>query len=213
MSSTIHNLFSPPSASPAGDVNADGSVVVNADGSVVVAASAPKGIFDTMDALSLILMWIIFGYLMVLLNCDLQRLLINTPLFLHGMAILVVFFLMTTIDPNNKSANLLEIFSKTVFVYVCFLLVTKSKWYFALPVIVVISIDQVIKRAEASKSVEDRLSSNKIYHYGVRGLIVLLVTLGSIDYARLQKLEYKADFTWFKFFFGLSNRCKQIYRR
>jgi hypothetical protein len=124
------------------------------------------------------------------------------------MAIIVVFFLMTTIDPNNKSANLFEIGLKTVFVYICFLLVTKSKWYFALPVIVVISIDQMIKRADAAKPVEDRITRNKIYHYGVRGVIVLLVTVGSIDYARLQKLEYKSQFTWFKFFFGLSNRCK-----
>jgi hypothetical protein len=200
MSSLINHLFSSTTdASPADAVNADGSVT-----------PAPKGsgIFDTMDALSLILMWIIFGYLVVLLNCDLQRLLVNNPLFLHGMAILVVFFLMTTIDPNNKSANLFEIGLKTVFVYICFLLVTKSKWYFALPVIVVISIDQMIKRADAAKPVEDRITRNKIYHYGVRGVIVLLVTVGSIDYARLQKLEYKSQFTWFKFFFGLSNRCK-----
>lgn len=172
------------------------------------AAAQPMTIFDTMDALSVILLWIVFGYLNVLLNCDLQRMLMNRPLFLHGMAIIAFFFLMTTIDPKNKNDEFWKVAVKTVFVYALFVLVTKSKWYFALPVLVVLFVDQALKRREAIAEDTDGLTTDKRYRMGVGALITVLVVLGTVDYARLQKLEYKGKFSWFVFFFGLAKRCK-----
>jgi len=173
-----------------------------------------KRLFDTSDALTLIILWIVFGYLTVMLNCDIQRLLMNHPVFLHAMALVVFFFLFTTLDPKNQ-ADAASIAIKTFFVYIVFLLITKSKWYFALPVIVLLLIDQGIKRWEDSTnvSVSDRITKNKTYVYSSKFVIMTLVILGTIDYARIQKNEYKSQFSWFKFFFGLSNRCKRQFTR
>lgn len=174
-------------------------------------------LFDTTDALSLILLWIVFSYLTVLLNCDLQRLLTKSPLFLHTMAFVAFFFLITNMDPNN-SADIHMVAGKTLFVYVIFVLVTKSKWYFALPVILLLLVDQAIKgrerilanRTDQQQEPEGQtqLSKNVYYSNGLRAAIVVLVLMGTFNYVKIQKAEYKGRFSWFKFFFGLSNKCK-----
>ena len=167
-------------------------------------------LFETTDALSLIILWIVFGYLTVLLNCDLQRLMLKNPMFLHVMALIVFFFLFTTLDPNN-TGDFGMLVVKTLFVYVVFILITKSKWYFALPVILLLLVDQLLKRWEALSGTEpsERITQNQWYIYTSRGLISLLVALGTLDYARIQKLEYGKKFSWYTFFFGLSNQCKK----
>lgn len=180
--------------------------------SLTTVADASTDVFDATDALSLIILWIIVGYLTVLLNCDLQRLLMNNPVFLHVMAFVSFLLLMTTTDPKNRSADLRYVVAKTLVVYLVFVMITKSKWYFALPVIVVLIADQALKRSETLRGIDpsEQMSRRDGYVYATRGLILVLVVVGMLDYARLQRRQYKSGFSWYRFFFGLSNRCRQM---
>lgn len=174
-----------------------------------------EGTFDTTNALSSMYLWVVFGTLTVLINCDLQRLLYHNPLVLHLIGIVGFFFLFTLLDSNNK-AGIEKIWLKTIFVYALFVLVTKNKWYFLVPILIGLLIDQSLK-----KDLAFRKASNPDAPYLPRYevtvkeatkiiniLVIILIIIGSIHYMILQKMEYKNDFSLWKFFVAANRNCK-----
>lgn len=185
--------------------------------------------FDSTTALAGMFIWITFSYLQVMLNCDLQRTILASPLAFHLMGLTAFFFLFTLIDTNNKT-SLPIIFVKTVFVYILFVLLTKSKWYFAVPVIALLLADQSIKknqaineetnkvRIESTKNVKEREqivqqekkdkewqeSTTQILNSSMIGIILI----GSLHYMYIQREQHGADFSFYKFFVGINN-CKK----
>jgi hypothetical protein len=106
---------------------------------------AQNGMFDTTYALSSLYLWLLFGFLGTLINCDLQRMLRSSDLVRHLIAIVAFFFLFTVLDSNSKKVGLLFTWLKTLVMYVVFMLAIKSKWYFAVPVLLLLLVDQSIK--------------------------------------------------------------------
>jgi hypothetical protein len=92
------------------------------------------GTFDTTNALSGMFLWIVFSFLASLINCDIQRMMRQNPLLIHMFGFTAFFFLFTLIDANNKT-SLKTVWFKTFFVYLLFVMMTKAKWYFVLPVL------------------------------------------------------------------------------
>ena len=147
------------------------------------------------------------------MNCDLQRILRSNPYAIYMFGLIAFFFLFTVLDPNN-TASLQVIWLKTLGVYALFVLMTKAKWYFVIPVLVLLLIDQCIKRYHANKAslgeaVDEaaNLRTNNIF----LGLVIALIVVGMFHYMYLQSLEYKDQFSIVKFFFGVSshdNQCK-----
>lgn len=103
------------------------------------------GTFDTTYALSSLYLWLLFSYLSSLINCDLQKALQSSLIVKHVTGLVAFFFLFTILDGNSKKAGLLSTWIKTIFVYVIFVLSIKSKWYFAVPVLVLLLVDQSVK--------------------------------------------------------------------
>lgn len=179
--------------------------------------------FDSTNALSGMFLWILFGYLAALLNCDLQRFLKSNPLVIHLVGLLTFFFLFTLIDGTNKT-SIANIWIKTVFIYILFVLTTKSKWYFVVPVLVILLIDQTIKKdllykkqlaedkeapgkkltPEEIKLLEERV---QIYSSFINKAIIVIIIIGALHYMYLQYLEYGSRFSIYKFFLGVT-RCK-----
>lgn len=180
--------------------------------------------FDTTNALSGMYLWILFGYLAALLNCDLQRFLKSHPLVIHLVGLLTFFFLFTLIDGANKT-SVGNIWIKTIFIYILFLLTTKSKWYFVVPVLIILLIDQTLKKnlsyqkqmaedpatppekkpsAEKIKQLEDSVAK---YSSFINKAIIVIIIIGVIHYMYLQYIEYGSKFSFYKFFFGVT-RCK-----
>lgn len=156
-------------------------------------------------------LWLIFGYLATLLNCDLQRFLYSNPIWIHVFGITAFFFLFTVLDSNNKSIYLVWI--KTILVYILFFMMTKSKWFFIIPVIVLLLIDQTVKKDLAFKKslgsdIEKYEEKQKIFSNILNIIIVVLILCGTIHYIYIQKMDHKDDFSWVKFFFF--NRCKRL---
>jgi hypothetical protein len=167
--------------------------------------------FDTTNALSGMFLWIIFGYLATLLNCDLQRFLRTNPLWIHAFGLTAFFFLFTILDANNKSVY--QVWLKTLMVYILFVLMTKSKWYFIVPVIILLLVDQTIKKDLAfrkSSQLENLEQYEEIQEIITRFLnicIIVLILIGAIHYAYIQKRDH-TDFTWFKFLFTFG-KCRK----
>lgn len=170
--------------------------------------------FDVTNALSNMYLWLLFAFLSTMINCDLQRFMQQSQLARHLVALVAFFFLFTLIDVNNK-ASVAATWLKTIGVYLIFVLATKSKWYFAVPVLALLLIDQSVKKHKSY--LESRGSNNdsdprsdhldqasKIINYAIIGLIVL----GCLDYMRLQMAEYGSRFSFGSFFLGTA-RCKQ----
>jgi len=175
--------------------------------------------FDTNTALSGMFLWLLFGMLAQLVNCDLTRMLNTSPWVLHGVSIVAFFFLFTVIDTSNKS-NLLTTWVKTLMVYVLFLFSTKSKAYFVLPMLGLLLVDQSLKKHAEFQSVhqpEEAWGEGSVNARLVEEVrkwilvaVVLIVIVGAIDYARLQRIEYKGRFSWSKFVLGSGKPCKRV---
>lgn len=170
--------------------------------------------FDTTYALSSMFLWVAFSLLVVLLNCDIQRLVKSNPIAMHLLGLTAFFFLFTLLDTNNKQA-LYIIYIKTVLVYFLFVLMTKSKWYFIVPVLLMLLIDQSIKKQVAIDKANDRdvtqLQEKQIQiTKALNVLIIVTMVVGSLHYMYLQKLQHKSQFSLYKFFVSPANTCRTI---
>lgn len=171
-----------------------------------------SGTFDTTNALSCMFLWLIFGYLASMVNCDIQRFLHHYPIVFHSFGFLAFFFLFTLLDSNNKS-SIWIVWAKTIFVYLLFVLMTKSKWYFVLPVLALLLIDQSIKKQVAflKASQKDTQKLEEFQNKATKAiniLIIVLIIIGTLDYMRMQKIEYRDRFSFYKFFM-ITTECKK----
>lgn len=164
--------------------------------------------FDTTTALASMFLWLLFGYLATQVNCDLQRMLAHSMLVKHLVSLLAFFFLFTLIDANNKS-NLVTTWVKTIVVYCLFILTTKSKWYFVVPVLTLLLIDQSIKKyIQEIKDPRDKIAFEKTSKW-INIAVVVTILVGTVHYAVVQYDEYKDAFSWLTFFVGSTKPCKR----
>jgi len=171
--------------------------------------AVPVTTFPITTALSGLFLWIIFGYLTVLLNCDLQRVLKHNPIALHLAGIVAFYFLFTVLDANV--APIWLIWLKTIGVYALFVMMTKSKWYFVLPVMLLILADQCM-RQQVAYEVQAGTNVNQALFTKISTcilvVIVVLIVVGCLHYTTLQAIEYGPEFSWYEFFFGINTSCK-----
>lgn len=173
-----------------------------------------SGTFDSTNALSGMFLWVIFGFLMAIVNCDLQRFIKQHPAFFHIVGITAFFFLFTLLDTKNTS-SLQVVWIKTVFVYFLFVLMTKSKWYFVIPVLILLLADQMVKKNvsflenrpnEPEENIERAREQQQKITWALNIVIIVLIFVGAAHYMMLQRIEYKDKFSLWKFF-GVT-QCK-----
>lgn len=166
--------------------------------------------FDVKFALSALYLWLLFGFLSSMVSCDLQRWMMSNWLFRHVIGIISFLLLFTIIDTSNQvSINIL--IAKTLIVYFIFILMTKSKWYYALPVLILLTIDQLCKAQVDYYNKDKEKYKNKIENFiKIREilsvLIVLFIIIGFVSYTIRQKNEYKEKFSINRLLF--SHECK-----
>jgi hypothetical protein len=167
--------------------------------------------FDTKTALSGLYLWLLFGYLSTMVSCDLQRWMKDSLLFRHFVGIIAFFFLFTVLDTSNK-APIGTLWLKTFFVYAIFLMMVKSKWYFAVPVILLLVADQSIRAhseyiGKSNKNAKKEIEQYDNYREIINKLIIALVVCGFFHYMFRQWNEFGDKFSFSKFLFsyGCSN--------
>jgi len=169
-----------------------------------------KSSFDIKFALSALYLWLLFGFLSSMVNCDLQRLIQTNWLFRHVIGIVSFILLFTIIDSSNQ-IPIQYLLLKTFLVYSVFILMIKSKWYFSLPVLSLLVIDQIIKaqidyltKADA-KSNTNTIDILSRVRFALTILIILLIIIGFVMYAIRQKMEFGDEFNFATLLF--SSKC------
>lgn len=170
-----------------------------------------EGSFDGMTSLAALYLWLMFSYLSSLLNCDLQRVLHNNVYVKNLFGLIAFYFLFTILDPNSTTSVGVT-FAKTIIVYLLFMMVTKSKWYFSVTAIALLLVDQILKnhisylrRNDASINV-DRYEKVR---FALQITMIILIIVGYIHYFAFQWYDHRDDFSWLKFIFG-TIRCKSV---
>lgn len=173
--------------------------------------------FDMSSALSGIYLWLLFGYLSVYVNCDLQRFLRSNNVVSHLVGIVAFFFLFTVVDNDNK-ASLAMTWLKTVLVYLLFILTTKSKWYFAAITLVLLLGDlsyqkhvEHKKSTNSGKGNENAIAleeeNNKRISLMFNVLVVISIVVGTVHYCFVQREQHKNRFSYLQFFLNRGS-CK-----
>lgn len=166
---------------------------------------------DARTALMGFYLWLLFGFLSSIINCDIKRLMTTNPYIRHIVGIISLFLLFTVVETENE-LNIFSIWTKTFFIYFIFLLMTKSKWYFSIPVFLLLIIDQSLKfqimfeeKRKTNKEVIMRYENirNNLY------IIILgVIVAGFLHYAAIQYNYYGSRFSLVKLF--LHNNCKNL---
>jgi hypothetical protein len=163
--------------------------------------------FDTKLALTALYFWILFGYMNSMVSCDLQRWMVQSPLFRHCIGVISFFFLFTLFDKKNDQQPWIGLL-KTLFIYCVFLLMTKSKWYFALPIFLILVVDQFLAAQVAYFKKNEPQRDTAVYTRIRDALTIALFTLilvGFIAYVIRHRHEHGDEFEWVTLLF--TNEC------
>ena len=159
--------------------------------------------FDARTAIAGLYLWLLFGFLSTMVSCDIKQFM-NNIYFRHFIG-LISFFLLFTITDKENNLNIGGIWLKTFFVYFIFLMMTKSKWFFSIPVLLLLIIDQSCKFEVdyIQKNKEEKKYYNKIQNYEsarkyLYYAIITLIVIGFIHYAVRQYNQFGSKFSFTK---------------
>jgi hypothetical protein len=157
--------------------------------------------FDTKTAITALYLWLLFGFLSTMVSCDFRRWMNDNIWFRHFIGVIAFFFLFTVLDDSNK-ISIGVTWLKTITVYLIFLLMVKSKWYFSVPVLLLLIVDQSLKvhhnYLQKKNSNDDSLDSIIKWRNYLSIAIYGVIIVGFIMYGIRQYKEFGADFSWSK---------------
>jgi hypothetical protein len=172
--------------------------------------------FDARTAIAGLYLWLLFGFLSNIVSCDIKRFMNDNIYFRHFVGLISFFLLFTITDQNNDNdLNITSIWINTFFVYFVFLMMTKSKWYFSIPVLLLIVIDQsyrfqiefIQKEKKQSIKQTNRVKSYEKIRKYLYAAIIILIVVGFIHYAVRQYTHFGNNFSIMKLVFY--NTCRK----
>ena len=149
-----------------------------------------------------------------LFPCQLRRVLDNNLILKHGMVYLTITFLIVLLE-NIPDKSLYKIFSVSFYLYISFILISKTEYGFFVPILIITAVIYILylKREElhkqeetASKKEKEELQKKhdliiKINN-GLIIVIFILTIIGFLVYMGRKKFEYKNNFNYLTFIFG-----------
>ena len=165
--------------------------------------------FDIRFALVGIYLWLLFGFLSSMVSCDIQELMNNNILFRHMIGIVAFFLLFVIFDPHDN--NIIFVWKKTLLIYCIFLLMVKNKWYFSMPVLLLLVVDQSLKYQITYLSTKNNNDTNIVKYQNISDklyiLLIVLIVIGFIHYSIRQYYEFGSKFSFGKLLF--TSTCKK----
>ena len=166
---------------------------------------------DVRTAIAGLYLWLLFGYLSSIVSCDMKHLMTHNLWFRHIVGIIAFFLLFTVIETDNES-DISNIWIKTMYIYFIFLLMTKSKWYFSIPVLLLLVVDQSFKFQMKFEEKRKNNGPTMALYENIRDklniCIIALIVIGFIHYAIRQYGEYGSKFSLIKLI--LHHTCRNI---
>jgi hypothetical protein len=130
------------------------------------------------------------------------------------MVYLTITFLIVLLE-NIPDKSLYKIFSISFYLYVIFILISKTEYGFFIPILIITAVIYILflKREELNKQAEtasknEKEKIDKTHDFIIKvnnGLIVvmfILTVIGFLVYMGRKKFEYKNNFNYLTFVFG-----------
>jgi hypothetical protein len=158
---------------------------------------------DSTFILTSAFLWVTFGLLGGIVGCDIQKLLSTNLLVRHTAGVLIFFFLFAIVG-NNDSQHILYIWIKTIILYILFILLSKSKWYFSFVVILLLLLDQSIAiqnkyKLNINKKIDE--TNTNLIRKIIRYSIFIIIIIGFLSYLIRQYNEFQGNFDITKLLF------------
>ena len=158
-----------------------------------------NNVFDTETPLAGLYIAILFNYLGNLMNCDFQKWMNNNLFFRHLIGIIAFFFLFTSLV-KRKNIPIHLVIIKTIFVYFTFLIMTKTKWYFAIPLLCMLIVYQFLNTGEYTDEKEKaKVATYRVY---ISRAIKIFTVVGFLHYTYRQYIEHGTKFSFIQLMFG-----------
>lgn len=163
---------------------------------------------ESIRAVFLLFIAISANFLGNTLNCGLQFDLTTTPILRNLFLYILIVF---TIDfTSKKSMSVQEILSKSLIIYIFYIMLSKQD-YITMYIVIILLISTYLCYLQSSYLKEndkdtiffDELSSFLIYGIGI------ITIIGFLMYFSRQYNEHETDFDIIKFIFG-TNQCDKL---
>jgi uncharacterized membrane protein YiaA len=130
------------------------------------------------------------------------------------MLYLTITFLVVLLEDLDK--NLTEVFLVSFYLYLVFILISKTEYGFFIAIIILTAIIYILylKRNEIAKRTEDARSNEELeklektknliikINNGISIVVFILIFFGFMIYMGRKKYEYKNNFSYLTFIFG-----------
>ncbi len=154
------------------------------------------------------------GYISELLTCKLQKLLTIDMASKHVVLFFVIFSILMISDNKFEKLPSLHLLNCSL-IYLTFLLFIKMNLKFTLLSIFILFITLIVnhiieyyKNKNDSKNKELVKNLEQIKNISIICLIII-ITIGFIIYFNEKRIEYKNNWSTYKFIFGI-NKCKSL---
>lgn len=162
---------------------------------------------EAITGLLLLSVAIMTNFLGTTLNCQLQKLLKNSPIYKNLAIIFLIYF--TINFSSSKGTYPLKLWVYVIFVYILFiLLMNQNQQFLTVNLILLFFIYTQIQFRDYYNGLLDIISVNSVNSRIHVLQIVFGITLitGFILYIKPQIQEHRLDFNWLNFLFGI-NTC------
>lgn len=174
-----------------------------------------------MYSVFIFILLIAAGEIMNIFPCSFIEVIENNIYLKHFIGFLTMTFFVVLIVPiPDKKLN--NILSKSLMMYIIFILITKTEPRFSIPIIVLLGITYllVLKKVEYREEIEknvniqhkkdilDKINTIVLINNSILILIAVLLITGFILYLGRKKYEYGADFNYVTFILG-RNVCNK----
>lgn len=148
------------------------------------------------------------NYIKEIFGCQLQTLLNTSMIAKHGIGIVLLFFLIVIINPENADKDMIRNVLLTLGIYGWFVMTTRTPVYITFIVLLLLLASYIfqisMKRYEKEQKEEERRKA-QLYHQFLALFALGISVIGFVFYTIEKKREYKNDFMWSRFFSGNLN--------
>lgn len=153
-------------------------------------------------------LWLLFGYLSDTVGCDIQRLMRKNGVFRHFVALLTFIIVFSLFENGEESKPSYYFIVNAIVLYVFFVLLSKNKKEFAIPVLLLICIERLLDNEVGRQDLESS-DGLAMFLNVFRIILFVIIVTGFLSYLYKQRKDKKEDFTFYKFLFSTDN-CREL---
>jgi hypothetical protein len=175
--------------------------------------------FSYSTLLSGFMLWVLFGIYGVPVSCDIRKFFKNNSIYTHALGVVLFFFLFTmSNDSDDDNKHIIDIWVSTIALYIFFVMWSKSKWYFSIPPLILLLIDQSIAmqykyvQSTISDSTTNNNSDTDIIHkirLIIKICVMCIITIGFIHY-NIYQYNDKSSYSFYKLMTSYACDMSQI---